>query len=113
MADLTVHSTVRTGTDPASASAAADVGGTDKFLNTGEELLLITNGSGSSYTATFPAFNAPDGLSVSARTVTIPAGHAKLIGPFPGTVYNDPQKKVNIQHSATTSISLLAFKKGS
>jgi hypothetical protein len=107
MGQLNVTVVGRSGDDITSGAVAADVGGSDKWQNTGKEFLLLLNGSGSSYTATFPIAKPVDGQTVPARTVTVAAGHYELVGPFPPNLYNDAQGNATVQHSATTTIKLL------
>lgn len=107
MATLNVTTVSRAGVNLTTAAQAADTGGADKWTGTGKEFLFISNGSGSSYTATFPIQAQTDGQTVPSRTVVIPAGDSALIGPFPPQLYNDGTKCVNVQHSATTSIKVL------
>lgn len=109
MATLTVTTIGRPGIDLTATAVAADGGGSDKFPNTGKEFLYISNGSGSSYTASFPIQAPTDGQTVPPKTVTIAAGHAALIGPFPPGLYNDAQKNVVVNHSAETTIKVLAL----
>ena len=85
MAVLTAAAVSRDGVDP--APVAADAAG-DEFTNTGKEFLYVENSGAGSIVITITTQQTVDGLAVPDRTVTIPAGGIRLIGPFPGTIYN-------------------------
>lgn len=86
-------------------SAAAALG--DKFANTGKELLLVRNASGSSVTLTVVTPKTVDGnLAVADRTLAIAAGGTAAIGPFNSGVYNDTDGFVGISYSLETSVTV-------
>lgn len=107
MAVLSSQSIVRAGLSPAYASAA---GGGDSFANTGKEFLHVKNDDASSKTVTIVTQSTVDGLSVSDRTVTVPAGESRMIGPFQTAIYNDDNSRVNVTYSAVTSVTVAVFK---
>lgn len=101
MATYTVQTVTRSGITPTKNAVASS----DNFVNDGRTVLHVTNGSGGSLTVTIVTPNTSDGLAVADRTVTIPNGEERVIGPFPRTVYNDGDGKVTVQFSATTSVT--------
>jgi len=103
MADLTLETITRAGLTP--ALPAADVGG-DSFVNTGKEFLYIDNASGGVLTVTLDIQQTVDSQAVIDRTVTIPDGAFKLIGPFPTNIYNDAAKKVNVTYSTVVGVKV-------
>lgn len=103
MATLAVAVAVRTGIDMAGVAATS---GGDQFPNTGREYLQIFNGDSGSHTVTPVTQLAPDGQTVSALTVAVPAGATKVIGPFPPGVYNDVNGNVQLTYSAVTSVTV-------
>jgi hypothetical protein len=87
------------------ALVAATSGG-DSFLNTGVEVLQVTNGSGSSITLTFPIAATVDGQAVASKTVAVAAGATKIIGPFPTSAYNDVNGFCNVTYSGVTTLTV-------
>ena len=109
MATLTVvNTTIDISTSITYDSAAA---GGDQFVNDGNIVLLVRNGSGSSVTVTITPGQAPyAGGAYSPLAVAVPAGDNYLIGPFRVDVYNDNSNYVQITYSATTSVTLKAIR---
>ena len=101
MATYTVQTVTRSGITPTKNAVASS----DNFVNDGRTVLHVTNGSGGSLTVTIVTPNTSDGLAVADRTVTIPNGEERVIGPFPRSVYNDSDGNVTVQFSATTSVT--------
>lgn len=109
MATLTPATAVRTGLDiVGDAVAAATLG--DTFVNTGRELLFIANGDVSDMTLTIVTPVTLGGQAVADRTVTIPAGESRLIGPFPPGVYNNAAGGVDLTYSAVTDLTVYVVK---
>jgi len=103
MATLTVQHPKRVANEL--VMAAADEEG-DEYSNTGNEMLLIENGSASPITLTVPTPYTVDGLDVDDREITIPAGESHLLGPFPQAYYNDTNGKVQLEYSAHADVSV-------
>lgn len=103
MATQTVQNVTRAGVNPTYASAA--VGG-DEFVNTGKELIHIKNGDSSNMTLTVATQGTVDGQAVADRTVVVPLGGETVLGPFPTSVYNDTNNKVQLTYSSVTSLTL-------
>ncbi|MBP2232565.1 hypothetical protein J2847_005894 [Azospirillum agricola] len=108
MAHITAQTTSEAGA-ALTYSAAGSSG--DSFTNTGKELLHIKNGAGSPVTLTIKSRNAtpsPDGfgpVSKPDRTVTVPAGGDRIVGPFPLKAFNDSNSRVSMTYSSATSVS--------
>lgn len=83
----------------------------DDFLNDGKTVAWVVNGGGSSITVTIPSHKTIQGLTVPDRTVSVPNGATRVIGPFDKSVHNDANDKVTLEFSATTSVTfaLLRF----
>lgn len=108
MATLTVATLSRAGVDIVGVTPAA---AGDEFANTGQELVLIYNGSGAPITVTLDIKPTLDGNAITDRTVTVGAGVTKAIGPFPTGIYNDPDTgRAKISTSAQTSVTIKAIK---
>ncbi len=91
-------------------AVAADAGGSDWWQATGAEFVYVYNGNAGALTVTLP-YNGPqgtiDGQAVPARTVPVPAGQRKLIGPFPAGLYQATATGfVTVQWSLTAGVKL-------
>ena len=107
MATLTVITPTYAGATFSPASAA---GGGDKFVNTGNELLYIKNGGGSTITLTLDAQTVA-GLTITDPTVSITAGQEKVIGPFDPRYFTDSSGFLNLSYSAVTSVTVAVIQK--
>ncbi|MCW2242260.1 hypothetical protein [Azospirillum canadense] len=110
MATLSVQSISEVGAALTYAAAAA---GGDAFPNADDRTFLhVKNGGGSSVTVTITAQTTTatvPGLGVMTkanRTVAIPAGDDRLIGPFPQKAFNNSSNQVAVGYSAVTSVSV-------
>jgi hypothetical protein len=106
MALLTTQPTSRTpGVDiSAAALVAADAGLSDKWANTGRELLIVNNGSGAPITLTFNIVGQIDGQTPAGPTATVAAGKTRIFGPFPQNAYNTTLNQASVSYSAVTSV---------
>lgn len=73
--------------------------------NSGSEMLHVKNGGGAPVTVSLLIPKQVDGQTVAARTVSVPASGERLIGPFPTADYNQGDGAVNVEVSATTSVT--------
>jgi hypothetical protein len=108
MAAITQTEITRAGINPEGVDQAAAVA--DYFANSGKQMLYAKNGDASSKTITIATQQTVDGLAVEDLTVTIPAGETRLIGPFPPSVYNDGDGRVQLSYSAVTSVMVAVLK---
>ncbi len=106
MPTLTVNSLSRDGVDD--AGVAADAGG-DQFANSGAEFFRIHNGGGAQITVTIATQLAVDGEAVADKTVDVPAGESRVIGPFPTGLYNDSSNNIQLTYSGVTSVTVGVF----
>jgi hypothetical protein len=105
---LSVQSIVRAGLSP--TYTAANVDG-HSVANEGKQTFIhVKNGGASPITVTIPTPGSVDGLAVADRTVNVPAGEERMIGPFPAAFYNQADGTVHVDFSAVTSVTLAAFK---
>lgn len=82
-----------------SASDTADISGGTTFLH-------VKNAGASSDTVTVVTPGTVDGLAISDRTVSVPNGQERFIGPLAPAVYMDPATGLaTITHSYTTSVT--------
>ena len=106
--ELTVQAIVRAGDEPTYEAANSDG---EEFDNTGKQFLHIKNGSGGSITITIVTPGTVDegDLAVADRTIAIPAGKERMIGPFPPATYNQSDETVDVNFSGVTSLTIGAF----
>lgn len=100
-----------TGTPPTNGTATLG----DKWLNTGNETLVVFNGGGEDCVVTV-AFNAAavfDGITVASRTVTVPAGDTMEIGPFPTAIFNDSSGYCTATCDQVDTVTICVRKNGS
>lgn len=108
MADLTTQKITRAGIGPTYAACA---GGGDKFIPDDDVYVHIKNGSGGALTATFATPGDVDGEPIDDRTVSVPAGGERVIGPFPKTIFanNADGGKCAITYSGVTTLTIGVF----
>jgi hypothetical protein len=105
MANLTITECARTGLALAlSGGTAAAVG--DQWLNTGKEVLVVSNTDSSAHTVAVKVQAQPDGKDVTERTVNVVNATTKVIGPFPINEYNDEGGYAQITYSAITGMKI-------
>lgn len=90
-----------TPTQTGSLSAA----NTYQFPNDGQIFIRVVNGGGSPDTVTIVTNREEDGLALADRTVSVPAGETRMIGPFVPAIYNDGDELVSFTHSFITSVT--------
>jgi hypothetical protein len=103
MAALTVQNITKSGVEPTYASAA---GGGDTFTNNGKTLFALDNGSGGTIVATIVTSATVDGLAVSDRTVSVPAGEIRWVCDLDPNVYGTT---VSVTYDGVTSLTVAAF----
>lgn len=101
MGTYTVQDVVDEGVVPTANAVAAS----DTFINDGNTILLVENGSGGSITVTITTTKTIEGLAVADQAVTIADGTEKAIGPFPKDLYNNSSGVVTVAYSGTTSVT--------
>ena len=83
---LATQSTVRTGLVASYTAATVDGHGVDNADQ--KTVIHVKNGGGVAVVVTFPTVPTVDGLAIPDRTISIPAGEERYIGPFPKGIYN-------------------------
>ena len=104
MAVLTVQEISRSGLTPSYDSAAA---GGDEVANDEITFLHVKNGSGGSIDVTIQTPGTIDGLAITDRTVAVPAGEERMMGPFPAAYYGS---SLAISYSGVTSLTIAAIR---
>lgn len=105
--DVTVQNIVVAGLSPTYDAAHVDG---NAFLNDGNTILHVKNGSGAGITLTIQTNSIVGGVTVQDHTISIGAGTERIIGLFNTGVFNQSDGKVYIDTSAQASITLMAFK---
>ena len=103
MATLSVENAVITGLE---ATMNACAGGGDEFVNDGNVIAYIENGSGGDITVTFATPKTVEGLAVADAAVVVTAAEARFVGPFDPAVFNDSAGKVQVTYSGVTSLTM-------
>ncbi len=80
-----------------------------QFVNDGKTFLHVKNGGGSPDVVTIVSEQISDGLALADRTVNVPAGEERMIGPLVPAVYNDGAGLVNVSHSFITTVTQAVF----
>ena len=117
--ELTLQTTTRAGIAPTYTAATVD-----GFAVNNEYyrvILHVKNGNASPCTVTVQTPGTVDGLAIPDLTVVVPATTGdKMIGPFPGAVYNvddsattGVKKALIVTFSVQASVTVAAFKVGS
>lgn len=113
MATLSPQSTSEAGLAPAMSAASS---GGDQFENTAKELVMVTNGGGSSATVTVHAqATTKDVPGYGTMTKangggSVGAGATKLFGPFPTKAFNNASGRVSLSYSSTTSVTVAVLR---
>ncbi len=112
---LTVQTPAIAGVIPAKVAATLSDG--NRFINTGREFVEITNdGTVNPVVVTIPTPQTIHGLTIQDPTVSIAKdGVAKIIGPFPPEVYNNPgggtdPNEVYIEYDQATLVFISVFR---
>ncbi len=108
MAALTMQDVVRAGIAP--TYAAADVAG-DNFVNDGRIMIHLKNTNAAVRNVTVITQMVVDGKAVADDLIAIPATTGdKMIGPFPPTIYNDVNGKVQLTYDAVTNLTIAVIR---
>lgn len=103
---LTVNQISRAGV--ALGPTAANVDG-HSLVHYDNLILYVANGGGSPITVTIQTPGTVDSLAVADRTVTVPNGSNRFIGPFPKAHYRQSDGTVYVDFSDVTSVTAAAF----
>ena len=109
MAELTAQAMTRAGLK---ATYSTPIITGDYFYNYGNQFSHIKNDSASSITIVIYIPGKVDGMPVTNRTFTIPAGEEKFSGPFPPAYYNESVGIVRIGYSAVTDVTIAVLTHG-
>ncbi len=112
MALLTAVPVARlTGGSGAVLTGVAPTAGTgDTWANTGQEIILIRNGSGSSINVTVDIVATADGNAVTDPVIAVAAGAITAMGPYPTALFNDGQGLCKVTCSAVATVTIAIMK---
>lgn len=105
---LTVQEITRNGLSPAYTAANGD-GHSVALDGQNRTMIHVVNGDASPNVVTLQTSATVDGEAVADKTVNVPAGEERMIGPFPNQFYRQSDGSVYIDHSNTTSNTIAAF----
>ncbi len=106
MATLTVQEITIDGLVEALVAAAA---GGDEFLNDGNIFLHVTNGA-TDCNVSFATPGNVGGNAIAERTVLVSAASTEYIGPFPPSIYNDGDSKVQVTYDDEANVTVNPFR---
>ena len=106
--ELTVQEVSRDGLEATYAAANADGNHFDNQADN-RTFLHVKNGDGDDHVVTLSIQETVDGQTVTNPTVTVTAGEARLIGPFPAPIYNT-SGQVYVAYDAVTSVTVAAIR---
>jgi hypothetical protein len=104
---LAVQQIKSDGLSPVYTPATADG---HAFVNDGEVALHVINGGASPVTVTIETPLTIDGLAVSDRTITIPAGEERFVGGLSPRTYNQADGTVFVNAAPQTSVTYAALR---
>lgn len=115
----TAQTIVRTGLEP--VYSAVDAANGEYFDNIAQDKFLhVQNGAGAPINVTVVRKNTTlDGVTVPNLIVVVPAGEDRMIGPFPNSLYGqpDPDSGVDpailVNYSSGTTITAALIARGS
>lgn len=90
------------------ATTAANNG--DLFVNTGSEYLLATAAGADRVITVATPYTLPNGLALTARTITVPANSNVIAGPFPPALHNNGSGQVVLTYDNTSGITVGVIK---
>ena len=104
---LTVNIPRVTGIDP-TLQTGVDVGTVDQYFmpNDGKTVLRLRGGAAAA-TMTVVSVLVFDGLDVADRTVAVPMGETRVVGPFRTDVYNSADRTVQFTFAAADTTLVL------
>ena len=93
------------------AQLAAVAGGGDSFNIQGNEILVISNGNGSTCTVTLVAVADNFGIVNAAHNITlaIPTTKVGIFGPFQAARYRDVNGNAQITYSVSATVTIGVF----
>lgn len=104
---ISVQTVTDEGVAPVYNSANAEG---NAIVNEGTTLLEFLNETGAAITVTVGTSATVDGLGVAERLVIVPGGATRIAGPFPASIYNQPDGCIYLDYSSATGLSVVALR---
>lgn len=115
--ELSLQTTSRDGLNP--SYSAGDAANGHSFDNASEKVILhVKNGGASPVVVTVLTGATIDGISLADKTINVPVGEERVIGPFPDNLYsqedtdNEIDEAVLVDLDQDSSVTLAAIKLG-
>ena len=102
--EVAVEDSVVTGLE-ATYNAATDTPDGDGFLNDGDIIVHVKNGSGGDIVLTVPTPAKAGGMEIADQVITITAGEERFVGPFPTAYFNQTDGQVYLDWASVTSLT--------
>lgn len=101
--------------DVLASAFAVDVGGTDKWINTGTQFVIVNNGNAGSLTVTlnYGSGGTIDGQVLPNKTFAVATTKWGIFGPFPTGLFNDANSYCTLAWSLTATVKALIVQLGS
>lgn len=107
--ELAVQTVSRAGLEATYTAAQADG---NKFVNDGMMWATVKNGATDCIVTVLTAVTV-DGKAVADDTVTVTANEERDIGPFPPSIYNQPDGMVYFDYNSVANVTIAAKRLGS
>lgn len=91
------------------AQTDADASNNMQFTNDGETFLEIVSSDAGAQSVEFLIATEVDELAVTPRTVAIPAGETRMVGPFTAVYDQTGTKLVYVNPSVSTTLKFRAY----
>lgn len=112
--DLVELTALRGGISVADAAMTAAVAGGHSFENDGDTILLFLNTNAATRTITIQTASTVDGLAVADLSIVLAIGSVTptrvMTSRFPRSIYNQTDRTVLIDYSATAGVSVAAVR---
>lgn len=88
------------------ATKNAAAGGGDVFVNDGNIVIIVENGSAGDITVTATSTGTVQGLAIADPAIVVTAGEERMIGPFDPAIFNNSSGQVALTYSGVTSLTV-------
>lgn len=78
--------------------------------NDGNTRLRVVNGGAEALTVTIATPGSTGGLAIADRTVEVPAGEERIIGPFKKSLYNNEDEQIEVTIDKSEEVTISAIK---
>lgn len=107
--EIPVTTIARAGVEPVTQTDSDATNGMLVASNNGRVFVEIESADAGPQDVDFLISVLVDGQTVVPRTVTIPAGETRLVGPFPQSDYNQDDRSLYIDPAVDTTLKFRAY----